>query len=394
MRKSFSFYPFQIMPSTQPSTYTEFHTSKKPSKNSSSPFLNSDRMKKGGSSPFVSSSTGDKANKSTKAKPDTPQDNKSDFSTPSHSWPIFFAILPPVVSVFHGDARAWSDLMLLALVGFYLFLVIKVPWELYFAARKRRVNQVGQSNQPGNAAQEAIRSEAIKKLHRQEQLSLLLVLVSPGLGGYLLQISRQFLSDYDKYFSQLNIMIFIFAAGIKPASHLIGLIKNRALHLQQEIHYPNSEVEELRTRLASLESEIHKLRAASATRFEVGEYKQDLQPALIELTRWFQKFELREQICKKQQEIKVDEMEMRLSKIELNVANVHGAENLRSKNGLIWLVDLISRVIWLPLNVFVFCLHCFNYLIPYRLLQHAEAPAPKGSVGKRKPVGSLSKHGY
>ncbi|ORY02324.1 hypothetical protein K493DRAFT_277370 [Basidiobolus meristosporus CBS 931.73] len=271
--------------------------------------------------------------------------------------------------------------MLLALVGFYLYLVIKVPWELYFAARKRRVHRDAQIGQPGNAVQEAIRSEAISKLYRQEQLSLLVVLASPVLGGYLLQLSRQFLSDYDKYFSQLNIMIFIFAAGIKPVSHMIGLVKNRALRLQEEIHYPNSEVEELRTRLEKMEEELHLLRSALATRSEVGEYKQDMQPALVELTRWFKKFELHDQNVKKQQISKLDELELRLNKIELNTAHV---QDLKRKNALIWLVDLISRVIWLPLNLFVFCLRCFNYLIPYRLLQHTEATS-KGSLGKHKP---------
>ncbi|ORY06741.1 hypothetical protein K493DRAFT_191139, partial [Basidiobolus meristosporus CBS 931.73] len=117
-------------------------------------------------------------------------------------------------------------------------------------------------------------------------------------------------------FSHLNIMIFIFAAGIKPVSHVIGLANDRALRLHEEIHYPNCEMEILRNRTVHLENELHQLRAAMVTKSEVIELKQGMQPALLELTQWFQKFELREQILKKRQETKLNELEVRLDKIE------------------------------------------------------------------------------
>ncbi|KAK9764782.1 hypothetical protein K7432_007435 [Basidiobolus ranarum] len=294
------------------------------------------------------------------------------FSTSKYSWPIFLVILPPIISIFYGDTQTWSDLMLLALVGFYLFLVIKVPWELYFVARKRRVNMVSQAGmymEPGNAAQEAIRFEAEKKLRRQEKLTLFIVIISPVLGGYLLNIFKDYLSQYDKYFSQLNIVIFIFAAGIKPIMYMASLLKKRALILQDEIHYPIGEVEGLKRRVGLLENELVQLKKAYVTKLEMGQVREGIEPALVQLSRVLQKYEKREQRIRARNEERFSNLEKRLREFESGEASSNGTTpHEKSKPSLLlFFVACFSRFVFLPLSIANNSLKLVKYLLPNSL---------------------------
>ncbi|KAK9722074.1 hypothetical protein K7432_002961 [Basidiobolus ranarum] len=269
------------------------------------------------------------------------------FSTSKYSWPIFLVIFPPIISIFYGDAQTWSDLLLLVLVGFYLYLVIKVPWELYFVARKKTMNMVslaGTFIEPGDAAQEVIRFEAEKKLRRQERLAFVLVIISPMLGGYLLHISKNYLSQFDDYFSQLNIMIFIFAAGVKPTMYLASLLKKRALMLQEEIHYPVGEVEGLRRRVGFLENELNQLTKAYATKRDIGQVRDGVEPALIQFSGLLQKYDRREQRIRAKNEERLSRLEKKLNEFE--------CEDVPSANPKSQLLEFfmtsLSRFVYLP----------------------------------------------
>ncbi|ORX96046.1 hypothetical protein K493DRAFT_259983 [Basidiobolus meristosporus CBS 931.73] len=290
----------------------------------------------------------------------------------SHSWPIFLVILPPVVSIFFGDAQTWSDLLLLVLVGFYLFLVIKVPWELYFVAKKKRVNLVSQAGvytEPGNAAQEALRFEAERKLKRQERASFFVVILSPMLGGYLLHQFKNYLSQYDQYFSQLNIVIFVFAAGIKPIMYLADLLKTRALMLQEEIHYPVGEVEGLKRRVGLLENELTQLRNAYVTKLEINQVRDGIEPALIQLTRILQRYENREQRIRARQQERLAELEKRLGEIETGEGSAHGNHPPeKAHTWLLFFVACFSRFVFLPLSFANGSLRLVQFLLPTSLL--------------------------
>ncbi|ORX91620.1 hypothetical protein K493DRAFT_409246 [Basidiobolus meristosporus CBS 931.73] len=180
------------------------------------------------------------------------------------------------------------------------------------------VSLAGVAMQPGNATQETLRIEAEKKLRRQEKLAFSIVVISPILGGYLLLMSRNYLSQFDKYFSQLNITIFILAAGIKPITFLAGLLKKRALMLQEEIHYPVGEIEGLRRRVGLLENELNQLRKAYATKLEVGQIRDRVEPTLLQISTVLQRYDRREQKIRARCEEKLSRLERKLNEFEFD----------------------------------------------------------------------------
>src|SRR5690349_11896439 len=89
---------------------------------------------------------------------------------------------------------------------FLFFCLVLVPWELYYAARTRRVLLTNASIKASlDPVLEQRRQSAAASLKRQEFFSLLLVLASPFLGGYTLQYLKTFFSSYENYLSALNI---------------------------------------------------------------------------------------------------------------------------------------------------------------------------------------------
>ncbi|CAG8821654.1 14987_t:CDS:2, partial [Gigaspora rosea] len=130
----------------------------------------------------------------------------------------------------------------------------------------RRVINDNLPGQTADPAQEAQRNQAAKELRIQEMWALLLVVASPIIGGYALHGAKMYLTDYDKYISHFNIMLFVFAAGIRPLMHIANLAKNRTLHLQEQVHYPSTEVELLKRRVQHLEYEFSQLRRESKLR--------------------------------------------------------------------------------------------------------------------------------
>lgn len=115
------------------------------------------------------------------------------------------------------------------------------------------------------------RRQAAAELRRQEFSSLLLVLASPFLAGYSLRWTKSYLSEYDRYMSNFNIVLFVFAASIRPFVHVVDLIRTRALYLQEEAHYPSTEVELLKRKVHTLEQEISLLKKAFATKKDLGQ---------------------------------------------------------------------------------------------------------------------------
>jgi hypothetical protein len=47
------------------------------------------------------------------------------FSLSTHSWPIAFAIIPPMAALVYGKSDVWSDFLLLLLIAYYLYNIIK-----------------------------------------------------------------------------------------------------------------------------------------------------------------------------------------------------------------------------------------------------------------------------
>lgn len=49
----------------------------------------------------------------------------NDYSNGAHSWPILFAVVPPLGALVFGKSDIWSDILTLALIAFFLYNIIK-----------------------------------------------------------------------------------------------------------------------------------------------------------------------------------------------------------------------------------------------------------------------------
>ncbi|CAI2182608.1 12449_t:CDS:2 [Funneliformis geosporum] len=238
------------------------------------------------------------------------------FSSHAYSWPIAFAVIPPMV-----------------------------PWELYYAARSRRVVNENLSEQAEDPTQEQLRNQATRDLRRQEMWALLFVIVSPILGGYALHGAKMYLTDYDKYISHFNIILFVFAAGIRPLMHITNLAKNRTLHLQEQVHYPSTEVELLKRRVQHLEYEFSQLRRGFATKRDVINVRDNFEPTLSQLNKAVRRYEKKEQCLRNYSEERFAYLETKLREYDTFIAYKLQEEQATT------ISRSMTQIILLPFNI-------------------------------------------
>ncbi|KAG0379149.1 hypothetical protein BGX24_001555 [Mortierella sp. AD032] len=281
-------------------------------------------------------------------------DPASDYSNGAHSWPILFAVIPPLGALIFGKSDIFSDMLTLILIAFFLYNIIKVPWELYYAARTRRV-LVTNVDPKTDLVQEQRRLSAAASLRRQELFSLLLVLASPFLGGYTLQYLKTFFSSYENYLSALNIELFIIASGIRPLTHLISLLKARALHLQEQVHYPDSDVESLKRKVASIEAELTQLRRAFATKRDVLQVQDSVEPTLHQLTKSIKRHDKKEVQLRSYAEERFASIDEKMREYDTYLAYRITEEQHR------------SSLLFLPINILVAMVGYCTFFLPNRL---------------------------
>lgn len=206
-----------------------------------------------------------------------------------HYAPLAVALAPPLGALLGGHSDAWSDAILLILASFWLYQFLRVPWEIYYASRTRHILSHDQAEEEAEFADEApgdssptpskkpsdsaeqmeARRAAAAELRRSELLSLIFCILSPLMGAYMLHWMRETMTDGNKYLNTFNIRLFTLAAGIKPWSHAMSLLRRRMLHLQEEVHFPSSKVEKMNQRLRRLEADLSSLRKLYATKSEL-----------------------------------------------------------------------------------------------------------------------------
>ncbi|KAF9090228.1 hypothetical protein BGX23_006155 [Mortierella sp. AD031] len=283
-------------------------------------------------------------------------DHPSDYSNGAHSWPILFAVIPPLGALVFGKSDIFSDMLTLTLIAFFLYNIIKVPWELYYAARTRRVLITNVSAKAAlDPVLEQRRKSAAASLRRQEFFSLLLVLASPFLGGYTLQYLKTFFSSYEDYLSALNIELFIIASGIRPLTHLISLLKARALHLQEQVHYPDSDVESLKRKVASIEAELSQLRRAFATKRDVLQVQDSVEPTLHQLTKQIKRHDKKEVQLRSYTEERFASIDEKMREYDTYLAYRITEEQHR------------SSLLFLPINILVAMVSYCAFFLPNRL---------------------------
>ncbi|KAH6602778.1 hypothetical protein BASA82_001153 [Batrachochytrium salamandrivorans] len=193
-------------------------------------------------------------------------------SSPLHAWPIIFAIAPPLLKYLVGDATIWGEMLAMALVIFYLYMLLKVPWELYSSARSAAgqaessyfahastkihcpgIDNARHSTNPNNDGV-AARAE----LKTVENKLLVLFVVSPLIGGVSLHVARKYIIPAASI-SEFHIILFTLAAMVKPFLHVISLIRDRTAILKGTIAFPSNGLDALHSRLSKLNAEILEL---------------------------------------------------------------------------------------------------------------------------------------
>lgn len=152
-------------------------------------------------------------------------------------------------------AENWSDALLLILICFYLYQLVKgeahykhalimqltllqVPWDMYYASHGRVVlsSTEPKEGEPGfDPVLAAQRNESVRALKKVELVSLLMTCVVPVVGSFALYWVRRLLSDPEKYINGFVIGVFGMTTSIKPLLHLASLYKRReSSHLCSE----------------------------------------------------------------------------------------------------------------------------------------------------------------
>jgi prophage DNA circulation protein len=129
-------------------------------------------------------------------------------------------------------------------------------------------------------------------------LFLAFTVLAPAVGALLLYGMRTALSDPDRYINAVSIRLFVLASGIRPWSHFVGLIKNRADHLQEQVVPPFPSANAVGDRLSWLETEVHALRASLATKADVRALRDGLDAPLTQLSKSIRKNERKEEMLR------------------------------------------------------------------------------------------------
>ncbi|KAL1920891.1 uncharacterized protein VTP21DRAFT_11526 [Calcarisporiella thermophila] len=290
--------------------------------------------------------------------------DKDSFSGPAYTWPILFALLPPMGSALFGRAEAWTDFLFLSLIAWFLYTTLRVPWEMYYEARQQRVNveRLAPTSGPVDPEHENV----AHKLRKQEFHSLLFVLASPFLGAWGVNWAMSRLASEESYTFPTH--LFVLAASIRPILHLVALAKERARRLQSRVNYPETEIDALRERLNSLEVEMEQLSRNLALKRDISEIRTGVEPLIEELQHIIRRHEKKERRMQGLAEERFAVLEAKLREHEAKIAK-------RLEEQRISFAAWVLRWVLLPVTIMVRALTFVQALASSRdplLLQQEE----------------------
>ncbi|SCV67864.1 BQ2448_5475 [Microbotryum intermedium] len=231
-----------------------------------------------------------------------------------HHLPLFLVVLPPLGAIIHGRAENWSDGIVITIVCFYLYQLIKVPWDIYYASHARVVLDAAlpKPGQEGYDPQQAERREySVRQLKRTELLSLLATMLVPAAGSGLLYYARGLLSDPDRYINRFLISMFVIATSVKPFLHFAKLVQHNSLYHQEQVWYPSTEVHFLRRRIEALEKDLSQLTRAFATKDDVRNLRDGVDVPLSQLSKAVRRFDRKEEYLRLSSEERFSLLEQR-----------------------------------------------------------------------------------
>ncbi|KAF8686397.1 hypothetical protein RHS04_00059 [Rhizoctonia solani] len=147
----------------------------------------------------------------------------------SNTWsdlPLLITLVPPAFALFTGGDYV-RDVLLTCLIVWYLYQLIKIPWDIYLASLPVHHRQ-----------HEAGPSSAQKELRTTRIFALLLCVITPFLGATLLRLSASLL--YPDSLSWFSTSLFVLAAGVRPWRHLAHLVLTRTDALHLAAHRPSA----------------------------------------------------------------------------------------------------------------------------------------------------------
>ncbi|EGF97053.1 uncharacterized protein MELLADRAFT_88720 [Melampsora larici-populina 98AG31] len=211
----------------------------------------------------------------------------------THWLPLLFALIPSLGSLIHGDSESWTDTLLLILIGFILYKLTKVPWQIYASSRTTRILHQIKSDSNHLSSNPILHPKAdllgyTTELQKYELISLFMAIISPSLGILLLNIIQSKLktSITLDYLNSNTIILFLLSSLIKPMGHLIGLLMNRTDYLQTKLHFPTDLMIELKKISGELKDQLNRLESNSISSYELSLLKTNyLENPIEKLTK-------------------------------------------------------------------------------------------------------------
>ncbi|GAA5810239.1 hypothetical protein MFLAVUS_003659 [Mucor flavus] len=294
--------------------------------------------------------------------------------SPAVSWPILLAVIPTLGAFVAGSAEIWSDFIMLVLILYYVYKWMTAPWAYYESARSRRIIHQHSSAEKTKAGLSSTRedeayanrmqSEHQKRklitaeLRRHELAGLVWVIFSPIIAGYTLQYSRLLLSNVDKYISAFNVTVFTLAASIKPLSHVIVLLQERTLFLQSEALITETQVQLLQSRLDLVEKELFGLRKAYATKKDLGQMTEEINPTLHQLAKTLKRFEKRDMTMRSWTEEQFTAIDLKVREFDQYICYRIEQDQRQQAHGM------VVSLILLPLNISLWAAKRITLLLP------------------------------
>ncbi|KAK6950011.1 hypothetical protein Daesc_008334 [Daldinia eschscholtzii] len=327
--------------------------------------------------------------------------------------PLTLALLPAIAGIFFENGSAFfTDLILLSLAAVFLHWSVTQPWDWYRSAQEIRIvrdeimtepvfesdsdaeppttspenvpEETGKQDESGEVTEGASnrrnrqwkerQDAALKELYFHEMAALAWCFIFPMLGAYLLHTIRgQLTRRSEGLVSDYNLTIFLCAAEIRPVSHLIRMLQNRTLRIQQIVaknpHEKRSvtmeEFEALSARLDELEAQgITSDTIPNATvRPDVPqpkaiqtavaqEVRSSIQPELDALNRAMRRYEKKLTLLACQTDNRIEYVDYRLNDaIALAAVAAKNSNAQRNLSG--WLVDKTIALITFPFHTLV-----------------------------------------
>ncbi|KAI1500391.1 hypothetical protein F5X99DRAFT_419231 [Biscogniauxia marginata] len=337
--------------------------------------------------------------------------------------PLTLALLPALAGMlFENGSAFFTDLILLSLAAVFLHWSVTQPWDWYQSAQQVRIvkdeimtepvfdsdsdaassgtpsattapEESGKQKEPegspekspraGNKQWEARQAAAIRELYVHEMLALVWCFISPMLGAYLLHTIRgQLTRPSEGLVSDYNLTIFLCAAEVRPVSHLIRMLQDRTLRVQQivaqnphtkrtvtveQFEALHSRLEELEAHTASNPTESNSSATPSVPQrvieTAVGrEVRSTIQPELDALNRAMRRYEKKLTLLACQTDNRIEYVDYRLNDA-IALAAV-AAKNSNARWGLAtWLVDKTTSIVVVPIQA---ALAVFTF--PFRTL--------------------------